>query len=93
LRQLGLRSTLQFEDVIVIACSVRRAAEEDLTTGVQRARNLFHFLNANADRFFSPVPVGPDPRKAQPKSFFDRAIALFDEQVCIPPVALSYKDI
>jgi hypothetical protein len=74
--------------VLVIACSVRRVAEDDLATGIQRARNLFYFLNANADRFFTPVPVGPDPRKAQPKSFFDRAIALFDEQV-----GVSYMDL
>lgn len=82
LRQLGLRSTLEYEDVVVVARSIKPAVDSNQATGLTRAENLFAFLNANAERFFQPVPMGPDPRKsAKPASFFEKAVALFDEKV------------
>jgi sacsin len=63
LRQLGLRSTLTYEDVVRIARSVEVCTESDAPEGVARARNLFTFLNMNTERFFVPINTQPEPAK------------------------------
>ena len=80
LRQLGLRSTLLFPDVVRIA----RSAEEVYTTnaaiGLQRAMTLFAFLNLNAERFFLPPrPPSDASKKKKAGGIFGRALSLFDE--------------
>jgi len=86
LRQLGLRSTLHFPDVVRIAQSVEECFARDAAEGLSRARNLFAFLNVNSERFFCP-PKPPssntDNRRGGGRNggltFLSKALSIFDD--------------